>query len=285
MKKWVSRGILIILALAAISIWYEVVISPDKSGIIVKFCDVGQGDAALIQKDDIQIVIDGGPDDSVLSCIAEEMPAYDKKIDYIILSHPHADHLVGLNSIVSRYELGMVYFNNVKYDSAQYTKFIENINNKNVVVPQVGETIALFEHGQAEFLYPGKKFSGQNSDDLNVTSEVLRFCYYDHCVLFTGDGEAEDGIYQNIDAGGLKSEILKVPHHGSASSIDQNFINAVKPAYAIISVGEDNKYGHPVQSVINLLNENQVDIILLNVDGDAVFTVDESSLSAWRVVK
>ena len=222
MRKWISKAILVLMALTAITIWYEVVISPDTSGIIIKFCDVGQGDAAVIQKGDIQILIDGGPDEEVLNCIGGVMPSYDRKIDYVILSHPHADHLVGINAAIDRYEIGEIFMSGVIYESNQYKKFNDLISSKKIspTIPEKYDVVIPFENADIEFLWPGEKYDGETVDDLNPTSEVVRFCYFGHCALFTGDAESEDGIYANIDPAKLSAEIVKVPHHGSSSGID-----------------------------------------------------------------
>jgi competence protein ComEC len=287
MKKWISKAILVLMTLAAITIWYEVVISPDTSGVIIKFCDVGQGDAALIQKGDIQILIDGGPDEEVLSCIGEIMPSYDKKIDYIILSHPHADHLVGINVVVDRYEIGKIYYSGVEYESNQYQKFLDALAAKNLdkEVPEKYDVVIPFKNADFEFLWPGEKYNKETSDDLNATSEVARFCYFDHCVLFTGDAEAEDGIYANIDSAKLSVEILKVPHHGSSSGVDQSLLDAVGAHYAIISVGEGNSYGHPAKSTLDLLGQYQLTMLRTDRDGSITFTISEDGNGGWTQKK
>lgn len=285
MKKWISKAILVLMALAAITIWYEVVISPDTSGIIVKFCDVGQGDAAVIQKNDIQIMIDGGPDDEVLNCFGEIMPSYDRKIDYIILSHPHADHLVGINVVIDRYEIGEIYMSGVQYESNQYQKFLETLATKHIdkEVPKKYDVVIPFENADFEFLWPGEKYNGGTPDDLNATSEVMRFCYFEHCVLFSGDAEAEDGIYANIDSAKLSAEILKVPHHGSSSGIDQKLLDAVNARYSIISVGEGNSYGHPAKSTLDLLGQFQLTMLRTDKDGSITFTISEDGNGGWGV--
>jgi beta-lactamase superfamily II metal-dependent hydrolase len=114
MKKTLSNLSLIILALVAFLVWHEIAKSPSENGAEFYFFDVGQGDASLIQINDYQILIDGGPDDSVLNKLGDVMPVYDKEIEVMILSHPHADHLIGLNQVLDRYQVDKIYLSGVK---------------------------------------------------------------------------------------------------------------------------------------------------------------------------
>ena len=198
MKRW-TKILLFVLALLAIFIWVEVAKSPtadeaDK-GVRLYFFDVGQGDAEMIEMGTYQILIDGGPDDTVLTQIGKAMPATDRKIDAIILTHPHADHLVGLNQIIDRYEIGKIYYSGVNYDSIIYKEFLDKLKSKNIAleIPEVGTKINPFANGELQFVWPGSKYNGKKvSTDLNDTSEVTRFCYLDHCTLFTGDIQIDE---------------------------------------------------------------------------------------------
>ena len=195
MKRW-TRIFLFVLMLSAVFVWVEVAKRPtadeaDKS-VRLYFFDVGQGDSEMISMGTYQILIDGGPDDTILSEIGKAMPATDRKIEAIILTHPHADHLVGLNQILDRYEIGKIYYSGVDYGSNIYKEFLEKIKAKNIAleIPEVGSKINPFPDGELEFIWPGKKYAGQKaSADLNDTSQVVRFCYFTHCAFFTGDIE------------------------------------------------------------------------------------------------
>lgn len=289
--KQATKIILSILALTAVFIWFSVAKSPtadviDKN-VHIFFFDVGQGDAELIEQGNFEILIDGGPDDKILSQIGEAMPVYDRKIEIVILSHPHADHLVGLNQLIDRYEIGKIYYSGVSYDSAAYKEFLSRIDQKNIPkeIPDIGKNIETFADAQLMFLWPGQKFSGQSEENLNNTSEVFKFCYFENCALFTGDIEtdgqkemfsnchpeanAEESSEENATyrsrsfayaqddkgCGFLQSQILKLPHHGSQNGTDQALLDAISPEYVVIEVGTDNRYGHPHAPVLDLLKK------------------------------
>lgn len=308
MKRW-TKIILYSLALLAVFVWVEIAKSPtadevDKS-VRLYFFDVGQGDSEMVEMGTYQILIDGGPDDKVLSQIGKAMPASDRKIDAIILTHPHADHLVGLNQILDRYEIGKVYYSGVDYDSVGYREFLSKIKSKNIAleIPEVGAKIDPFPNGEMQFIWPGSKYSDQKiGANLNDTSEVARFCYFSHCALFTGDIETgEQKVMFNYynchselvsesqktlkqvqgdnNCGGIfNSELLKIPHHGSTNGTDQILLDNVKPKTAVIEVGAGNTYGHPHATTLNLLQKANIQQYRTDQDGTIIFSFSETGI-------
>lgn len=286
MKKW-TRIFLGVLVLAAIFIWVEVAKSPSAdvtdANVHIFFLSVGQGDAELIQKGDNQILIDGGPDDTVLAQIGKVMPPSDRKIETVILTHPHADHVIGLNSILDRYEIGSIYYSGATYDSNVYTEFLDKAKAKNIPlkVPESGQTQSDYTNEVLTFLWPGQKYNGQSLTNLNNVSEVISFCYFAHCALFTGDLETDEQapmINYYATKGGLLSEILKLSHHGSTNGTSQALLDAVKPTYAVIEVGANNKYGHPHAPVLDLLPKNNIKIFRTDTDGTIEFVLNETGI-------
>lgn len=288
------------LILAAVFIWAAVVKSPNTqadSNVHLYFLNVGQGDSELIEKGDYQILIDAGPDDSVLPELGKVMPLTDRKIDVVILTHPHADHLVGLNSIIDRYEIGKIYYSGAKYDSNGYAEFLDKTKNKNVSleVPELGEKIVPFENSEFTFLWPGKKYEGSSADNPNNVSEVGRFCYFNQCALFTGDIETDEqeGMFnyyalgQNVAAeksensqppsniNPFQSDILKISHHGSSNGTNQQLLDIVQPKIAIIEVGANNKFGHPHASTLELLQNAKIQQYCTDKDGTIDFVFNE----------
>lgn len=287
-------------------IWVAVVRSPSGTGCNIYFFDVGQGDSALIEKGDFQILIDGGPDDKILSNIGQAMPLTDRKIEVVILTHPHADHLVGINQVLDRYEIGKIYSTGVIHTTNAYLEFLDKVKNKNISleVPDVAEEIAPFDNGKIKFLWPGKRDVGKSAEDnnLNNTSLVSRFCYFDHCVLLPGDletdGQEEMLSYYSSkqnEASALKSEskssqplvsnnnifqseILKVAHHGSVNGTNQKLLDIVKPKYAIISAGADNKFGHPHAATLDLLQKANIQQYRTDRDGTIEFNLSEQGI-------
>lgn len=267
MKRW-TRIILGVLVLAAIFVWAEVAKSPTAdiadNNAHIFFLDVGQGDAELISKDGYQVLIDGGPDDSVLSQIGKAMPVSDRKIEILILTHPHADHLAGLNLILDRYEIDSIYYSGVVYESNGYKEFLDKAKSKNIplVIPEIGTKEEIFSGGEMTFLWPGTKYKDKTIKNLNNSSEVISFCYFSHCALFTGDIETDEQAtmiaYYSSNLNIFQSEILKLPHHGSTNGTNQAFLDIVKPKYAVIEVGAGNTYGHPHNSILDLLQKNNI---------------------------
>lgn len=279
-------GALIFLALL---IWAPLVKSPtadvSSKDVAVDILDVGQGDAILIQKGTFQILIDGGPDQSVLSRLGENMPLTDRKIEMMILSHPHADHLTGLREVLDRYQVDQIYYSGVSYDANGYKEFLDKVATKKIpiVVPTVGEKENVFENGELTFLWPGTAYIGQTIENLNDSSEVVKFCYFTHCALFPGDIEqaGRDGLLSLREKGLVdpKAELLKIAHHGSVNGTDQAFLDAVTPLYAAISVGKDNKYGHPHAPTLTLLDANKIKYFRTDQIGTIKFEMSEAGIS------
>lgn len=283
MKKW-TKIILVLLALGAFFVWANIARSPsaneNKSEASVYFFDLGQGDSELIQKGDYQILIDGGGDDKVLSELGKVMPLTDRRIEVVILTHPHADHLIGINQILDRYQVEKIYYSGTLYDSNAYTEFLAKIKKKNIVspVPDIGEQILPFQNGELTFLWPGKLYEQKTNENANNTSEVTRFCYFTHCVLFTGDIETDEQV-KFISISNIQSEIMKLSHHGSTNGTNQNLIDAVKPQIGVIEVGANNKFGHPHTAVLDLLVQNSIKYYRTDRDGTIRFIIDETGLS------
>lgn len=220
------------------------------------FFDVGQGDAALLElPEDHQVLIDGGPDKSILTELGEVMPAYDKKIEAVFLSHPHADHLAGLNYILDRYEVDVIYLNGLTANSPDFEAFMERVKEQKQLLKLIyrGEKIDLSE-ANVEILWPPKETV--TNYDLNDSSLILYLYYGNNTVLFTGDASAkiQEGIGEDLK----NVDILKVSHHGSATGTSENIIKTLKPRYAIISSGEGNRFGHPAKNILEMLSFTNV---------------------------
>ncbi|MFA4995658.1 MAG: MBL fold metallo-hydrolase [Patescibacteria group bacterium] len=291
----ITLGLLIALT---IFVWSTVVRSPaSNNGCGLYFLNVGQGDAELIQKGDYQILIDGGPDDSILSEIGKVMPLTDRKIETIILTHPHADHLVGLNQIIDRYEIGTIYATGVVHTSNAYLEFLEKTKSKNITmeVPDIGEKLTPFDNGNLEFLWPGKVYAEKSAEEnnLNDTSLVGRFCYFNHCALLTGDLETDGqeemfNFYSSkqseasVEKSGdnvFQSEILKIAHHGSTNGTNQRILDFVKPKYAVIEVGADNKFGHPHAGTLDLLQKANIRFYRTDQNGTIEINISEEGIT------
>lgn len=295
------------LVVVLILIWAEIVRSPEAADTTsLYFFNIGQGDAEMIEKGDYQILIDGGPDNKILERLGSAMPLTDRKIEAVILTHPHADHLAGLIQVLDRYQVEKIYLSGMVHTSNQYLDFLDQIKSKNVqtVVPEAGETLAPFADATLTFFWPGTKSKGQTScdadnsdasikysggdkeciDNLNNTSEVVRFCFFDECALYLGDlqNDGQSEMLEKLGNNEIKSQILKIAHHGSSNGTNEIMMDKVRPEYAVISVGADNKYGHPHTTILELLSNyklpsgNSPKILRTDRDGTIHFTLSPS---------
>jgi len=269
-----ARKIIGISLLIPASIIFLIFRSPDKDLIKVCYFDVGQGDAAMIEKGDFQVLIDGGPDAEILEKLPKIMALADRKIDIIILSHPHADHIVGINEVLSRYSVGEVYGSGVVSDSDQYLKFLNNLKEKNLAlkIPLIN-SILNFPAGKIRFLFPGEEFVKQSIDNMNNSSVVLEFCSVSNCFLFTGDLEVDR--HSDLIPYLGKDSVVKASHHGSRNGYSKELYDLTKPEYTVISAGADNNYGHPNQETLDGLNKHNIQILRTDQDGDICFSIDK----------
>ena len=251
------------------TIWtWSVVFEQASDGILeITFFDVGQGDGIFIQTpNDKQILIDGGPDNSILEKLNQTMPFYDRTIDLVILTHPDADHITGLVEVLNYYQIEHILTSGLEKDTAVYIKWKELIEEKNISLSlaQMGQKIILQNGIALEVLWPNQNLISSYSSSANNVSVVTRLVYGDIEVLLTGDIEKKVENYLVNQDFKLESDILKLPHHGSKTSTSYNFLKAVNPKIAIISVGEDNRYKHPSKEVLERIK----DLIVYRTDKD-----------------
>lgn len=244
--------------------------------LVVHFIDVGQADCILIEQDDHFMLIDAGNnDDSEL--VTNYLSNYGvEKLDIVIGTHPHEDHIGGLDSVISTYKVNTLIMPNIVHTSRTFQDVMDAIDSKDLTVttPQVGKEYKL---GKAiiTILSPINK----EYEDLNEYSVVVRLSYGETSFLFTGDAESINenemlSSYRDL----LDVDVLKVAHHGSSSSNTQAFLNQVSPSIAVIMVGANNKYGHPHDEVIDSLNEMNVSIYRADEDGTIVMTSDGKTI-------
>jgi competence protein ComEC len=243
-----------VLLILAFFVWRGL---PDGK-LHVTFLDVGQGDAIFIQTPSgRQVLIDGGPSGTqVLSELGRQMPFWDRSLDLVLLTHPESDHVTGLIAVLERYRVDAVVFREMEMDSATYTRWLKVVEAEDAAVYQgeEGLRLALDQGLEMMVLHPGSKLE----KDANDNSVVTRLTYRQVSFLLTGDIEAE--VERELVVGAtrgspLRSTVLKVAHHGSCSSTTQAFLDAVDPEVAIISVGADNRFGHPCDEVLDRLDD------------------------------
>ena len=237
------------------------------------FFDVGQGDSIYLRTiEGNDVLIDGGPGDIVLSKLGRVMPFSDRKIELMILTHPHADHVAGLVEVLKRFEVDKVLVSDLFYGTETYKRFLELLEEKQVEVirPKLGQRIFLDNQTVLDVLYPiNGKFDPLPSDP-NDASTLIRLSFGKINVFLTGDAGREiESLLVSLDIP-LESEILKIGHHGSRHSSQADFIAAVDPDYAVIQVGK-NSYGHPHEEVVGALEQNDLELLRTDEHGDIVF--------------
>lgn len=244
----------------------------------MQFFNVGQGDAILVTTPGgSQILVDGGPDNTLVHKIGAVLPVWDRTIELVVLTHPHADHLIGLIALMRRYRIRQVLVSGLEAATAEYRALaVELEQNLVPVVVARGPAVQLLEPGlELRLLYPiAATAPSQNPNDASV---VLQLVYGDTAVLLTGDLEAE--AQAALPSAWLKSDVLKVAHHGSADALNIDVLAAIAPQSAIISVGENN-YGHPSPRVRRALKRLGARVLTTQEDGDVTAV---SNGRSWRV--
>lgn len=249
--------------------------TPDESSFAVHFIDVGQADAALVLCDGKAMLIDGGN-----AADSNLIYTYLKKhnithLDYIIGTHAHEDHIGGIPGALQFATVDVVYCPATSYTTKAFKNFVSAVEKQNVsiTVPTVGTT---FNLGSATCT-----ILAVNTDkkDANNSSIVMRIVYGETSFLFTGDAERE--VEQTLLNKGvtLKSDVLKVGHHGSETSTSYQFLREVMPQYAVISVGSGNSYGHPTDAVLSRLRDAEVTTFRTDLQGDILCVSDGKTVT------
>ena len=251
-KKWLFMTFLIVVILAGVT-WKS---QPDEN-MHVYFLDVGQGDATLIVKGNIDILIDGGPSPQAIDQeLGKRLPFWDRTIELLVMTHPHADHLAGLVEALSRYKVDQVLYPALasndpgEYDKPLFEEWLRLISAKNIKSALVHSNQELTVGGIVlDVLSPPPFHLKGTQSDIDNSSVVLRVRDGEISFLITGDlmreGEQELG-YQRLLP---ESTVLKVAHHGSDTSSAEEFLNTVKPQIAVISSGQNN-YGLPTPEIV-----------------------------------
>jgi competence protein ComEC len=283
-------SLLIITLLSFIAFW------PDNKVHLIA-CDVGQGDAILITHGFDQVLIDGGPNDKVLGCLARHMPFWDRDVEMVVNTHPDADHLKGLLGVLERYQVKQIISNSL-YDSTDlFEQFHDLIMSKNIKVysPKEGDRLKI-NNIEFEVLWPDQVMGnlalwknplpgkqavlGESSPKpkFNESAVVFLMRYKQFKALLTADitQQAEDQIINFCSGRDCQTpvDVLKVAHHGSKTSTSQEFLEFFRPKIAIISVGQNNQWGHPNQEVLDRLVAIGAKIRRTDLSGDIEIKTD-----------
>lgn len=248
--------------------------------ISVHFIDVGQGDSTLIQTATHNILIDAGENTAEQDVINYLNNLNVTKLDYVVATHPHSDHIGGLDGVINNFTVTNI----LMPDATHTTKTFENLltaiedNNTNVIIAAANQTITL-----DDITYTVLSPLRASYDNLNNYSVVIKMDYNDVSFMFGGDAEklVENDILNNNY--NVDIDVLKVSHHGSSTSSSPDFISAMSPTVAVISCGLNNDYGHPHQEVLQTLTDNNVKLYTTPELGNIIVTTDGNLINVTSI--
>ncbi len=273
MKKIIAMAAVILLVFFAL-----LPTGADTSRLEVHFLDVGQGDCAIVLCDGESMVIDGGPRGAsqyVYSYVHDTLRL--SHIDYIVSTHPHLDHVGGLASVLNAAPVDLILTPLTEWNSKAFNSMLKyaELQGTPLVVPREGDTLQL---GCAVITILHCWPEAVQQSRTNDSSIVLRIDFGSTSFLFTGDAE-DWSEYMMIDSRvNLKADVMKVSHHGSGTASTEEFLKAVQPEYAVISVGKNNEYGHPHRNVLDrlssigasVLRTDELGTIIIESDGENI---------------
>ena len=242
----------------------------------IHYIDVGQADSILIEQGSSSMLIDAGNNEDAKTVKNYISGQGITKLNYIVGTHPHEDHIGGLDYIINSFQVGKIYMPKATSNTKTFQDVVSAIKVKGMkaTVPKALETFKVGD-ATATILAP----NGSGYKDLNNTSIVIRLTFGNNSFIF--DGDAEDISENEMLSKGLNisSDVLKVGHHGSNSSTSQAFLDKVNPKYAVISVGKDNSYGHPHKSTMEKLQAKGVKVYRTDESGTIVATSDGKNIT------
>ena len=236
----------------------------------IYYLNVGQADSILIQNEGQNMLIDAGNNADGENIVEFLQSLNISKIDFLVGTHPHEDHIGGLDDIINNFDIGTIYMPKVATTTKTFEDVLDAIQAKSLFVttPEIGKS---FNMGSANFQILS---AGTDEEDLNSCSIVLKLTFGNLAYLFTGDEETVNEEQMISSGYDLSADVLKVAHHGSNTSTSEEFLNKVSPDVAIIMVGRDNSYGHPHSEVLNRLESKNIKIYRTDTDGTILITSD-----------
>lgn len=244
-----------------------------EGNLSVSFIDVGQADSILIRNGNYNMLIDAGNNED-----GEKLVNYFKSLGieeftYVFATHPHEDHIGGMDDIINNFKIDNYYMSNKLSTTKTFMDVLDALDGRNLkyTVPKKNDTLKLGD-ANIKVIYPG-----DDKSNINDSSIVLKITYGKNSFLLTGD--ATSNVERKIYNEDIKSDVLKVAHHGSSYSSTDVFLDRVKPYYAVISVGKNNIYNHPSNKTLEKLNKRNIKVYRTDLDGTITFTSDGENLS------
>ncbi len=283
----IFNSILIILALIFASfLYYNDGISlgnyknnnSNNENLSIYFMDVGQADSIMIKLGNEYALIDAGnnADGNLLVDYFKSIGI--NKFEYVFGTHAHEDHIGGMDDIINNFEIDNFYMPDVITTTKTFEDVLDALDAQNVEfdTPKIGDTFTLGD-AKINILYVGT-----DKSDLNNTSIVLRLDYKDTSYLFMGD--ATSVVEQEISKDNIEADVIKIGHHGSQYSSTESFIQKVNPTYAVISVGKNNSYNHPSDTIIKRLTDNNIKIYRTDIDGTIKIDSDGNYINFTTII-
>jgi len=249
----------------------------ESNKMIVHYIDVGQGDSILVQVNNKNLLIDAGPKSDKKKLLDYLSSLNLNKLDYVIATHPHEDHIGNMSDVIDDYNVLAFYAPKVQSTTKTFEQMVESLKSKNLkinVIKKGIDSINLGENTKVTVFSPTKDYY----EDLNNYSPVVKIEYGKTSFLFTGDAQKDvekEILATNED---ISADILKVGHHGSSTSTTKDFLNKVNPSIGVISLGKDNTYNHPNDGTIKRLNQNKVTIYRTDKNGTVILSSDGSTI-------
>ena len=250
-------------------------INEKDENIKIHFIDVSQGDSIFIELPNNETMLIDAGESSKEKIVSEYINTLGyNKINYVIGTHPHSDHIGGLAHIINSFNIEKIYMPKALSTSKTYENLLNTIykNNKNIITAKAGIKIIDEDNLKINILAP----NNNNYSNLNNYSVVIKINYKSKSFLFMGDAEilSENEILTDVSA-----DIIKIGHHGSDTSSSESFLSKVNPKYAIIMVGENNKYNHPNQTILDRLERNNIITYRTDLNGNIVITSDGNEIN------
>ncbi len=244
----------------------------------VTFIDVGQADSILLENEGHYMLIDAGNNEDGPKLVNYFKNQNIAQFDYVVGTHPHEDHIGGLDNIIKNFSIKTFYMPDVITTTKTFEEVLDSLAEKEMTlsIPKANTTFKLGD-ATVKVLYVGT----EKENDLNDTSIVLKITYQNISFLLTGDASTK--VEQKLNPTNLESTVLKVGHHGSSTATNEKFLNTVNPKYAIISVGENNQYEHPHTTVLNTLASHNITTYRTDQDGTIKVITDGTNIEISTV--
>jgi competence protein ComEC len=284
--KW-AKFIMPPLLIIAILTMLAAVTLPDHN-LQVSFLDVGEGESIFIQSAGQNILIDGGPSGQrVCQELGKKMPFWERKIDMLILTHPHLDHLTGLLEVLKRYQVKKVLASSISSNLPAYQEWLQLIKDQKTeyITAKAGQQIMLSNGARLDILNPLDNINTNSQADPDENAVVVRLAYGLQSILFTADIGSETETRLIRDRLINNTDVLMIAHHGSSTSSSNTFLKAVNPSIAVISAGADNQFGHPAKDTLERISTAGIKTIFrTDLNGSITFSMGTTA-SSIRIKK